>query len=70
MLHAPFEWLYGKLGSRYPKVFVTLELQAGFLVTAGTVALLAAYYDASFDDFLYLLAFAPGADRGAPWPGG
>ncbi|MFN8113149.1 MAG: adenylate/guanylate cyclase domain-containing protein [Solirubrobacterales bacterium] len=58
MLHAPFEWLYGKLGSRYPRVFVTLELQAGFLVTAGTVGLLAAYYDASFTDFLYLLAFA------------
>ena len=58
MLHAPFEWLYGKLGSRYPAVFVTLELQAGFLVTAATVALLAAYYDASVVDFLWVLAFA------------
>ena len=55
MLHAPFEWLYGKLGSRYPRVFVSLELQAGFLVTAGTVALLAAYYEASLVDLLYLL---------------
>ena len=58
MLHAPFEWLYGKLGSRYPAVFVTLELQAGFLVTAATVALLAAYYNASLTDFLWVLAFA------------
>ena len=60
MLHAPFEWLYGKLGSRYPRVFVSLELQAGFLVTAGTVALLAAYYEASLTDLLYLLAVALG----------
>jgi hypothetical protein len=43
VLATPFEWLYGKLGSRYPKVFVTLELQAGFFVTAGTVALLCTY---------------------------
>ncbi len=65
MLHAPFEWLYGKLGSRYPNTFVTLELQAGFLVTAGTVGLLAAYYDASFDDFLKLLAVAMGLTAAA-----
>ena len=65
MLHAPFEWLYGKLGSRYPRVFVTLELQAGFLVTAGTVALLGAYYDASFSDFMYLLAVALALTAGA-----
>jgi len=58
VLHAPFEWLYGKLGPRYPRVFVALELQAGFLVTAGTIGLLAAYYDASFTDFMYLLAVA------------
>jgi len=65
VLHAPFEWLYGKLGSRYPRVFVTLELQAGFLVTAGTVALLGAYYDASFSDFMYLLAFTLALTAGA-----
>ena len=35
MLIAPFEWLYRKLGPRYPKVFVAGELQAGFFVTAG-----------------------------------
>ena len=37
---------------------MTVELQAGFFVTAGTVALLGAYYDASFTDFMYLLAVA------------
>ncbi len=46
-------------------VFVTLELQAGFLVTAGTVALLGAYYDASFADFMDLLAVAMVLTAGA-----
>ncbi|HEU4600133.1 MAG TPA: hypothetical protein VFS26_10310, partial [Solirubrobacterales bacterium] len=58
MLRAPFEWLYGKLGQRYPAVFVCLELQAGFVVTAATVALLLAYYDATLTDFLLVLGFA------------
>jgi len=55
---APFDWLYRRLGARYPKVFVTLELQAGFLVTAGTVLLLSSYYDGSLEDFALLLAIA------------
>jgi class 3 adenylate cyclase len=58
VLLRPFEWLYGKLGPRYPGVFVKLELQAAFLVTAGTVLLLGTYYDASLDATLQLLAVA------------
>ena len=58
MLFAPFDWLYRKLGPSYPKVFVTVELQAGFLVTAGTVLLLATYYDASLADFALLMGIA------------
>ena len=58
MLFAPFQWLYRKLGPRYPKVFVSLELQAGFLVTGGTVALLATYYDGTFEELLLLEAIA------------
>lgn len=58
MLFAPIEWLYRKLGPRYPRVFVTVELQAGFLVTGGTIALLAAYYDGSTRDFGMLLGIA------------
>ncbi|HET6831911.1 MAG TPA: adenylate/guanylate cyclase domain-containing protein [Solirubrobacterales bacterium] len=65
MLLAPFQWLYEKLGPRYPSVFVSLELQAGFLVTAGTVVLLAAYYNATFDDFLKLLVVAMALTAGA-----
>jgi adenylate cyclase len=60
VLFAPFSWLYRKLGPRYPKAFVTLELQAGFVVTAATVALLATYYDGTMGEFLTLLAVALG----------
>ena len=58
MLFAPFDWLYRRLGARYPKVFVALELQAAFLVTIGTVALLGSYYDGSLGEFGLLLGIA------------
>jgi adenylate cyclase len=51
-------WLYRKLGSFYPAVFVTVELQSAFIVTAATVALLSLYYDASTDEFFQALAVA------------
>lgn len=65
VLPRPFEWLYGKLGPRYPGAFVKLELQAAFLVTAGTVLLLGAYYDASLGATLQLLAIALALTAGA-----
>ncbi len=58
MLFAPFEWLYRRLGSAYPKKFVIFELQAGFVVTAATVGLLATYYDGTVGDFLLLLGIS------------
>jgi len=58
VLVAPFDWLYGKLGARYPKLFVTLELQAGFLITIATVLLLSAYYDGSVEQFGLLVGIA------------
>ena len=58
MLIAPFEWLYRKLGSRYPKLFLAMELQAGFFVTAGTVLLLGTYYDATFEEYALLMGIA------------
>ena len=36
-------------------VFVTVELQSALVITAGTVALFAFYYDASMDEFLEAL---------------
>jgi class 3 adenylate cyclase len=65
VLLTPFEWLYGKLGPRYPGVFVKLELQAAFVVTAGTVLLLGAYYDASLSALLEILAVSIGLTAGA-----
>ena len=60
MLFAPFNWLYRKLGPKYPKAFVSIELQAGFVVTGATVLLLATYYDGTFEDFLTLLGVSLG----------
>ncbi|GIK77775.1 MAG: hypothetical protein BroJett022_14650 [Actinomycetes bacterium] len=65
VLLKPFEWLYGKLGPRYPGAFVKLELQAAFLVTAGTVLLLGAYYDSSIGATLELLAVTLALTAGA-----
>ena len=58
MLFAPFDWLYRRFGASYPKLFVAVELQAGFLVTTATVLLLSYYYDGSVEDFALLLAIA------------
>jgi adenylate cyclase len=51
-------WAYEKLGSRYPTFFVAVELQAGLLVTAGTVLLLSLYYDGSLEQYALILAVA------------
>ena len=58
VLIAPFEWLYRKLGPKYPKAFVAVELQAGFVVTAATVFLLGGYYDGTFEQYVLLMAVA------------
>jgi len=51
---------YRRLGRHYPTAFVALELQAGFLVTAGTVLLLSFYYDGSAGEFALILAVTLG----------
>lgn len=55
MLLTPFDWLYRRLGAKYPRVFVTLELQAAYLITAVTVLLLSHYYHGSLEEFTQLL---------------
>ena len=65
VLFTPFDWLFRKLGPRYPKAFVTVELQAGFLVTAGTVALIGAFYGGSLRDYALMLAVALALTVGA-----
>ncbi len=51
---------YRRLGRHYPTAFVAVELQAGFLVTAGTVLLLSFFYDGSSAEFGLILAVTLG----------
>ncbi len=51
-------WLYERLGRRYPAAFITLELETAYFITAGTLALFALYYDASFEQYLKVLLVA------------
>jgi len=51
-------WLYGRLGKRYPALFLFFELEVGFLVTAGTIALILFYYEPSGADLLRILIVA------------
>jgi len=52
----PLNWLYAKLGPRYPTVFMALELQAGFLVALGALALLSFYYSVGLERGAIILA--------------
>src|SRR5919201_2532336 len=56
----PLTWLYRKLGSRYPGVFITVELQSAFVVATGAVALFSFYYSVSSHDFLKILGVTLG----------
>src|SRR5215210_8449 len=59
-MNQPLTWLYRKLGSRYPAVFLCLELPNAFVVAAGSVALFSFYYSLSKSEFLEVLAIALG----------
>jgi class 3 adenylate cyclase len=48
-------WMYRRLGARYPRVFVTLELQSAFLIGLGAVALIGFYYEADRSDVLKVM---------------
>src|SRR3954451_18408174 len=50
--------LYRRLGRHYPYVFLTIELQSAFAVTAATLALFSFYYNASTADYLRIVAVA------------
>jgi adenylate cyclase len=50
--------LYRRLGRRYPYVFLTIELQSAFAVTAATLALFSFYYNASTADYLRIVVVA------------
>jgi adenylate cyclase len=55
-----FTWLYGRLGKRYPAAFITLELQASWLITLGTLLLYSVYFDVSHSDAVILVSVGMG----------
>ncbi len=48
--------LYRRLGRHYPAAFVAVELQAGFLITIGTVVLLSFFYEGTAAEFGLIIA--------------
>jgi class 3 adenylate cyclase len=56
MVLPALNWLYGKLGKRYPAAFLTAELQSAFVIVAATLWLFTFFYDASTEDYLWTLA--------------
>ncbi len=50
--------LYRRLGRFYPPVFLAVELQSAFVIAAATLGLFSFYYDASFTDYIEILAVA------------
>jgi adenylate cyclase len=51
---------YRRLGSVYPTLYLVIELQAGFLISAGTAALLLFYIDTSAARFFLFLGIVLG----------
>jgi adenylate cyclase len=49
------DWLYRRLGKRYPVAFVTAELQSAYVIVAATPGLFTFFYDASAGDYLKTL---------------
>ena len=64
----PTNWFYRRLGPRYPTAVFLAQLSIGAMVTAGTLVLLSAYYDATWDQRLRMLAIAEAATlAGLTW---
>ena len=51
-------WAYRRLGKRYPAVFMAIELQSAWFITAGLLGLLNLYYDAPSGDLLLVLGIS------------
>jgi len=50
--------LYRRLGRSYPYVFLTIELQSAFVITAATLGLFTFYYHSSAEDYAKVIAVA------------
>ncbi|MCC2662229.1 MAG: hypothetical protein K0S35_151, partial [Geminicoccaceae bacterium] len=44
--------LYRRLGSRYPFVFLAIEMQSALFIVGGTLALFTFYYDGTAGEYL------------------
>jgi adenylate cyclase len=51
-------FLYRRLGSRYPLVFMAVELQTALFIVAGTLALFTFYFEGDASEYLTILAVA------------
>jgi adenylate cyclase len=59
--------LYRRLGRSYPYVFLTVELQSAFVITAATLGLFSFYYNASTADYAKILAVSLALTAAAVW---
>ena len=65
MVAGVITFLYRRLGKRYPLVFMAAELQTALFIVAGTLALVAFYFDGSTSEYLTILAVALVLTEGA-----
>ena len=65
MLAGVITFLYRRLGKRYPLVFMAAELQTALFIVAGTLALVAFYFDGTTSEYLTILAVALVLSEGA-----
>ncbi|UJA20976.1 HAMP domain-containing protein [Thermoleophilia bacterium SCSIO 60948] len=52
MLLIALTWLYGRLGHRYPKLFLTLEMLTAIPIAAASLALFSFYFEGPGEDYL------------------
>src|SRR3954454_3723981 len=55
MAQTVFHRLYRRLGRSYPVVFLIVEMQSAFVITAATLGLFSFYYNASAHDYIKIL---------------
>lgn len=65
MVAGVITFLYRRLGRRYPLVFMAAELQTALLIVAGTLALVAVYFDGSTSEYVTVLIVALVLSEGA-----
>ena len=51
MVQRSLAWLYRRLGSHYPVVYIALEIQSAWLISLGTLGIFSLYYEAPFSEF-------------------